>query len=445
MRPQKVSGVLVAREEQVSDLITLVRTYLDAYDERRDRLPPHIASERGLWVGRPLEAEFKAVLDYVLALEGAQKRFSKKTLITYVDVLVTEVLLDAAQLDVQVQRLADILNHDPSTRLYIPIGGVEIDAPAYRIGSLSLVRLDQAAFETLIAEPYIASIRAKPGSGKDIDGREAALRKDLASLIDRVCVEISANLDIDLTTQLADRVAREDLCDFLQFAASSFMRHDTNLKIQLAPQPPVWACMAYATSIGLRPETRRSFGAIGIVEPFHLYAKVMETIAADSISRLANMVGREPATEYEQLLRRAVRWFAKAERENHFDDRKLAYVTCVDLFFSDSKRGATKRLSEGFAFAIATLDGESPDLIPGWAGYMCRVFRSRSETSHEGALGTIDEDGISSLRYHVRRFIGAMCRLTCESKADVAAWVSREKSALGDRLRAALGDATKRH
>jgi hypothetical protein len=155
---------------------------------------------------------------------------------------------------------------------------------------------------------------------------------------------------------------------------------------------------------------------------------------------LGDGLGKPPATEYAALLRRGVRWFAKGERERHADDRKLAYVTAVDLFFSHPGKGATRRFCEGFAFAMHT----QPADVATVARSKCGVYASRSETSHEGAFDVESHDDIDKLRWEVLAFLARMATHTFETKNDVEAWVAERRAALTDAERVVLAEATDR-
>jgi len=115
--------------EQGDALKALVRTYLDAYDERMHPAAPGAAPR--LWADRPIRAEYRAVLDHVLALPVAERHYSKESIEELVDGLLTETLRDRARVDAEVDGLADLFNHQIVTRLYVPLEGVASDAPVY--------------------------------------------------------------------------------------------------------------------------------------------------------------------------------------------------------------------------------------------------------------------------------------------------------------------------
>lgn len=429
-------------EREIAQLNELVEIYVRAYDEEIAALPLGVAAIRGLWESRPLLREYQAVREFAANVPGSTRRYSAKTLETYVDALLSDALRDAGNIAHGAHDLIQTLSHDPLTTLYIPIDGVQIDASAYEIGALRLVNMDTVAFEALVVEPYVKVLRQNPRFSADAEQMADRLREELAPFIGRVCVEVTTQRDIDHTREFAEKTAIAAACDFLQFAASLFLAHDKNLKIQWAFQLAKLTRRAFAKSEGARPEIQRHFGSASPRHLFELTAGRLSEMKKYRFDRLADLVAQEARNEYDELLQRGVRWFAKGERDDHLDDRKLSYITVVDQFFSKRGSGATGRICKGFAFAMASVEGATVDQVPKWARLMLLAFDSRGATSHGGKLGVIDERELESLRWQVRGFLGAMCRLSLSSKDDVEAWVQAQEAALSDDLKIAVKDAT---
>jgi len=424
-------------EQEVADLIALVQAYLRAYFERMQ--PEDGIKWPYLWADRPLRQEYHAVLTFVQELTISRLRYSEKTIESFVDDLLSEVLQDGARVEHEALELAAILNHELVTRLYIPLDGIATDAPIYDIGALRLVRMDDEAFERLIVIPYADVMRTNPHYDEaSKDGFIGIHRRELLSLKGRVCAEVSTNLDIPRTFAFANDVAIGALCDFLQFAASMFIAHDKKLKIAWASDGGVAWRRAFAQSEDPRKHSNRHSELVSVAHPFTISADTVAKIVNLGLDRIADLVGRKAPTEYDELLLRAVRWFAKGEREEHPDDRKLSYVTVADLFFSEVGPGATKRICDGFAFALA----RDVDAVPGVARYMFRIFSSRSATSHAGEVGVMNEESLSELRWRVQQFVIAMARMAFVSKGDVATWLATQRDALTVAQRTALDGAT---
>lgn len=424
-------------EQDVSELIGLVQAYRDAYFERMQ--PEARIKWPYLWADRPLRQEYDAVLAFVQELDVSRLRYSEKTIESFVDDLLTEVLQDGARVEREALELAAILNHELVTRLYIPLDGIASDAPIYDVGALRLVSMDDEAFERLIMMPYADVMRTNPHYDEASKDRFIEMhRRELLSLNGRVCAEISTNLDIPRTFAFADDVVIGALCDFLQFAASIFVAHNKKLKIAWAGDGGVAWRHAFAQSNDPRKHSNRHNERVSGAHPFSISADRVAKIVDLGLDRIADLVGRKAPTEYDELLQRAVRWFAKGEREEHPDDRKLSYVTVADLFFSEVGPGATKRICDGFAFALA----RDLDAVPRLARYMFQIFSSRSATSHAGELGVMDEEALSALRWHVQNFVIAMARMAFVSKGDVAAWLATQRDSLTVAQRTALNGAT---
>ncbi len=173
--------------------------------------------------------------------------------------------------------------------------------------------------------------------------------------------------------------------------------------------------------------------------PTILGTAALAALRDNGLLSLGEGLGRPPATEYAALLRRGVRWFAKGERERHADDRKLAYVTAVDLFFS-RPGSATRRFCEGFAFAMRT----DPAEVAAVARSMYGVYASRSETSHEGAFDVESDEEIDRLRWEVLEFLARMASHLFQSKNDIEVWIAERRAVITDLERDVLTDATQR-
>lgn len=90
---------------------------------------------------------------------------------------------------------------------------------------------------------------------------------------------------------------------------------------------------------------------------------------------------RSDRTETEELLLRAVHWFADAELQRNPENRVQSYVTCFDMFFSTREGGVTAAVQDGVAFFMGH-DRDSRVRIHRFVG---EAYDSRSRASHEGS------------------------------------------------------------
>lgn len=201
------------------------------------------------------------------------------------------------------------------------------------------------------------------------------------SLRERTVAEFKRAKDIEQTKEVAYNSGIDQICDFLQFVAALFLPHRESFRVSWASDAPIPVLQhAYAVSDDPRSHQNDMTRRADVLVPLILTPASMKKIEDQGLLRIADMVDKEEISEYEDMLRRAIRWFARGERERHPDDRKLCYVTAIDLFFSSRGPGATKKLCKGFAFAMAM----KPEAVPSLADYMLGAFISRCETSHEG-------------------------------------------------------------
>ena len=335
--------------DELATLTRLVETYLAAYDRGMGT-----DGDRRLWSSSPVRAEYQGALAFLTALPQCRDRYSTKRCEDILDNLLREVLLEDGKLEKEVLDLSQLLAHPLKTHLYVPIDGVEIEAPSYNVGALRLVRMDEAAFEELIIVPYANIMRVNPHHKGSVDELVADRRKKLApAFVGRAAVEVPTEFDIENTFKFADPHAIGAACDFLQLAASIFMPHDPLFKIQWATQARYMERVAFAESDGPEPTSTYHTRVASVLMPFLLDPTRLAKMSEAGLDRLADLVAEAPKTEFDWMLQTAVRLFAKGEREDHIDDRKIAYVTAVDLFFSKPGSGATQRLCKGFALVLS--------------------------------------------------------------------------------------------
>jgi hypothetical protein len=423
-------------ESQVLNFVALVMAYVEAHEQR---MPAVAANEtRTLWASPPLGQEYRAALRFVQELPIVQQRYAPATIEELVDDVLKAALQSRDSIESHATHLAAVLNHDLRTRMYFPLNGVGLLGTEYDVGAITLVRMDDETFEERIVARN-AKILQENLNFDDAERQQMVTgsRERLRSLRGRVCAEITTSMDIPRTEDFARRQLAT-LCDYLQFLASLCLAHDKTLKISWATNAGNDWRHAFAISDGPGKRSRsfaeRSSPDPSLVINDMIAAKVEEF----GLQRIADLVGRSPTTEYDEMLQRSVRWFAKGEREEHPDDRKLSYITAIDLFFSQRGRGATSRICKGFAFALA----EREDAIPSIARYMLDAFASRSETSHEGQLEGLTDEKLDTLRWLVRNAILAMLRRPLATKKDIRRWTSELEAALPETIRAALREAT---
>lgn len=421
-------------EEEIAALVTLVNAYVAAH---RQRMVTPAGSEPKLWASRPLQLEYRAVLDFVRSLDVCARRYAPDSSESLVDSMLTASLRDDSSSEQQVRHFAAILNHDLATRLYVPLEGIAIDED-YSIGAVKVVRMDASAYEKRILEPIAEILHDNPRYN---DARKASvleeMRSRLRALTGRVCAEIPTDVDVPKTLKFANKRAISALCDFLQFASVLFVAHDPKLNIAWAGDRDPGLKWGFAVSDGPAKNWNSMAERIAAGHQFQLNLERIQKLRELGLDRIGDLVGRTAPNEFDEMLQRAVRWYAKGEREAQPDDRKLAYVTVVDLFFAQRGPGATRRICKGFAFVAARND----EAVPAAARYMLNVFGSRSATSHEGAIDLMEADELDRLRWHVLDFVLSIVRLPFRTKYDLREWIREREAALNPEVRKKLDEA----
>jgi hypothetical protein len=409
-------------ENALSECLT---TYVAAFAERCAK---RVDREWPIpWKSSPVRAEYQNLVRYVKAFPGSSSRFDDEMLESFIDEALKALISKNEPIDGVSRRLAEQLAFAISTRLIVPLNGVDIVGQSLSIGSLTLIKMDMPTFESLVVAPF-----AEPMSTNELyteadrAGWISQQRAELESFIGTVCAEITAASDIGRTFEYGIAIAVNALCDLLQFVASTELPYDKRFKVEWATDARRQFRRAFMFSNDSSRRTLRHVEVASVLFPLTIDDDTISNIEKWGLTRLVDSAALESPSEFVDMLQRAIRWFAKGEREEHDDDRKLSYVTAVDLFFSEAGPGATRRICIGFAFALAPDDKS----IPGLARYMFKIFRSRSITSHAGQLGVMSEDDLKSLRYNVQQFILSMASRAFADRSAISAWIASRQASL---------------
>jgi hypothetical protein len=422
--------------DEMLQLEGLVRSYAIAHENRI--ILPEGTERRMVWASDPVKGEYDAVL-HALRAAAAQPRHSDAFVEGYVDDLLQSALDDSAAIADEIRRLREVLEYPLVTRLYIPLDGIAVEEPELRLGNVRLVRMDDETFERLIIQPFVDIIRRNPVyNTTKADEEIERHRQRSQSLRLRTCVEVTTDRDLNGTFAEAGAIA-DDVCDFLQVCVAALRpRQETNPVRWSNGIVKAWR-HSFGVSNGPRPRSN-SHGQLAYGgPPTVLGSDDLSQLQENRLLALGDGLGSPPATEYDALLRRALRWFAKGERELHADDRKLAYVTAIDLFFSRPGPEATRRFCESFALAI----GSSPDGVARLARAMYGVYTSRSQTSHAGAFDVESSESVDRLRWDVLQFLVRMANHAFQTKGNVEGWIAERRKAMTYLERQVLTEATK--
>lgn len=416
-------------------LDALVRQYVDAHIER---IQLHDDGTRRLWSGYPVNLEYAAVSSTVRQM--APSAFSSSLVEDYVDTMLTSALSKPEAIDDLVHELAELLQRPVRTHLYAPLDAINTTEDRLEIGAIALIRMTDEAFERLVVEPFALILRHNPHYDEaTAQGFIESHRSRLAPFRGRTCVEVTTDVDLRSTFDSAVEVV-SSVCDFLQVCLASLVSLRNTNPVRWSNQVAHSSELAFAVMDS--PERRTNSQAIVVGgPPMTLNSHSMETLQRNGLLTLGRSLGSTPANEFDTLLRRAIRWFARGEREKFTDDARLAYVTSVELFFSDSGSGsATHRFCKGFAFGLS----ERPEDISRLARFALHVYSGRSDTSHAGTFDFSRHDGTDSFRASVLEFLARMAQHPFTSKEHIRQWVLDREAMLDDHQRAQLEDAIQR-
>jgi hypothetical protein len=153
---QEIRDVTSAQE--TSALEDLVERYVSAYDAHSET--PLSEQPREVWAGIPIRDEYNAVLTFVPKLHSTRGKFSDDNVESMVDDVLGDALNAPQCVGKFTRDLIGLVDEPLTTRLYIPLEGVELQPDEYRLGEIRLLNMYDAQFEELLIEPYRRSMLA---------------------------------------------------------------------------------------------------------------------------------------------------------------------------------------------------------------------------------------------------------------------------------------------
>lgn len=436
-KPRIDSRMIVSLAAPLLEFVDAIfRSY--GREERYESLPlmGGVAAARSdavfkLWRSR---RQFKELSD-----EGLQARLEQ----LLIDVLNyperIHALTEAAIIRFAAPKAADVI---------LPLYGIDL-----REVSLVLAPDVRAFFVTdemydeVIAQRYLATATT---SGLAWAKNPKRTARDIADSVRRV---VAGRTVLDIRADGEERVAlwkaekRADLAvDALQylFARAVGDRYRVFIDWRLDAPPMAWRHTAIIPVEGdvwpLNPGER-----VGTLTPWCPRDEELKFLHELDIFRLAMLPLKTDPTPLEDMVARAIRAFSSGERQRTVDDRKMAYVSVFDIFFS--VKGAdetTRQIREGVAFAMHKDDESRDEVRFDMAKFINAVYASRSFTTHEFQLGLFEPKALTRLREIARRLIDVMWRkYAFTDKASIQAWLDERRTALGPERYARYDDLSR--
>jgi hypothetical protein len=346
---------------------------------------------------------------------------------------VVAALNDTDQTEEIAVRLANELETPMSCDVLLPLFGIDLR-------HLTLLLADDVIathilpeyFDDTITTAYIRAVVAR-GDTREY-GQQIAdfVRSRIAG---RTVLRIEVAGDEDSALYAAKRRANLAV-DVLQFIAALTDRADDfRLYIDWKTAPGTgWQTSAIIPREGpvriTNPGER--FGPLTAWQPAGSRIYELTELGGLDIAKLPLKL--EP-TVHEERVARSIRAFAAGERAALTDEKKQSYVGIFDIFFSVPGSDDTARnIREGVAFTFWGTEEQHDDRRFVLARFIERVYRSRSETSHEFRIGEFEASDLTDLRLLALRFIERMATLdpfVDEQKADIREWLDQCREGLG--------------
>jgi hypothetical protein len=386
--------------------------------------------------GLPFDGDGEAPFEDLVEYWGSRRVFENiaPTVLTRrLENAVVAALNDLDRAQEIAERLANDLETPMSCDVLLPLFGIDLrHLTLFLADDVIATHIFPEHFDDTIMAAYVDAVVARGDTPEY--GRQIAnfVRARIAG---RTVLKIQANGDEDSALYAAKRRANSAV-DVLQFIAAVTDRADDfRLYIDWKTAPAMaWQNSAIIPREGpvriTNPGER-----IGPLTPRQPTGPRLHELAELGGLDIAKLPLKNEPTIHEERVARGIRAFAAAERAALTDEKKQNYVSIFDIFFAVPGADDTARnVREGVAFIFWDTDAQHDHRRLELARFIEKVYRSRSETSHEFRIGEFEASDLTQLRLLALRFIERTATrepFLDQQKADICEWLDRCRESLG--------------
>lgn len=415
-------------------LRALVGRFVGAVSAILERHPNWRGIQHGLPFGGDGEAPFEELIVY-WGSRRVFKNIAPSALRRRLENAVIAALSDLDHAQEIGRRLAVDLERPMSCEILLPLYGIDLrHLTLFLAGDVIATHIIAEYFDDTITAAYIRAVVAR---GDPPEYGEQIANFVRPRIVDRTVLRILAAGDEDSALYAAKQRANLAV-DVLQFIAAITDRADDfRLYVDWKTAPATgWQNAAIIPREGAVRITNPG-ERMGPLAPWQPAGSRLDDLAQRGGLEIAKLPLKTNPSLHEARLGRAIRAFAAGERAALTDEKKQNYVSIFDIFFSvPGSHDTARNIREGVAFtfwgAEEPYDANRLEL----AQFIERVYKSRSETSHEFRIGQFESHDLSRLRSLAFSFIERMAMrepFVDERKTDIRDWLGQCRESLGRR------------
>jgi hypothetical protein len=297
-------------------------------------------------------------------------------------------------------------NQAKGDKIYVPLLGVRCDLPGFHVGPLQFVHVDETAAARMRTDAL-----GFLGSNSSVGPV-----KDFAARIHGTIDELTGTTALLYECE-TDHVSARDKVFSAALDALAFLRLLASFVFSELLDPVIDFYGNFTYDFG-SPYYFAILGGSGVFSGMLRLAERNVLVISDETVELSYALGLDnllklyqqgnAASEFEQLILRAVGWFSSASVPMRYENRLLNYVTSLEMFLGGGNAPVAQNVSEGAALFIA----DSAEARLQIAKVITDYYNERSRISHEGALSSSLEK-VLALKSICKTFLaGALARHT---------------------------------
>jgi hypothetical protein len=391
---------------------------------------------RGIQHGLPFGGDGEAPFEDLVVYWGSRQVFrniAPSALRRRLENAVIAALSDLDRSAEIAQRLANELETPMSCDILLPLYGIDSRGMSLLLSDdIVVTYIDPEHFDDTVTAAYIRAVVARGDTAEHARRIADFVRPSIAG---RTVLKIRATGDEDSALYAAKQRANL-VVDVLQFIAALTDRADDfrfyiDWKTSLASGWQTSAIIPRQGPVRITNPGQR----IGPLTSWRPAGTRLYELARLGGFDIATLPLKNNPTLHEERIARSVRAFAAAERAALTDEKKQNYVSIFDIFFSVPGADDTARnIREGVAFALWGTEQQHDGFRLALARFIERVYRSRSETTHEFRIGEFEAPDLAQLRTVALSFIEGIATrepFVDRQKADIRDWLDECPESLG--------------
>jgi Apea-like HEPN len=381
---------LNAKKKLLHTLIALVDARRRNYQGIENFVEPIGIKEYINKVSTGTSDNYAEIYKQLLQNEAWSKKFSGKYFKTHLENLIIKLVREGSDkaekyLDLFIKEYED---YNKEQVVYIPLSGITFDVDEIPIGRIVLSKITDTHFDSLLkqVEDILDNIK------NSLETREMLKQHtslQLQALKGKICAKFRVIAEPTRARELAEQETRR-VFDVLNYGLPSLYSKDLHVTIGFAGEVNTnTLTIPILSSDGesYNPQSRVT-GSLCHFELIEPNIKILQEIGVFTLATILAKPDNQ-ITHFEQVLLRAVHWYATSETQDELENRLLNLIICLETFLTPKENNPiTTAVAEGVALILGkTLDIRKiiKKKVKDWYGM-------RSGVAHGGNKSVLETD-----------------------------------------------------